>query len=351
MRKYRVLFLATAIIWTAISNGCATPYPKSRGLTIKKRLICDNPGFWTTLQIQWHGAASYSIQLGDVSILTDPFFTRHSAWRVLFGTVASDPETVRNKLRKIPSAQAVFVGHSHYDHILGLPTTLDYWGDPDVRVYGSKTTRNILAGFSPNRANPNGQWNQTETSPGWHKVTAGIDYQAVCAEHAPNWACCGAGLLFAPGAVPEPLTKPLRKADQFKVGETYAYVFKLSNDCSNRAECEDRTFTVYFVSAATSAPRGFPDESIETVDVAIFCVPGWKNASGYPGEFLQRLRPRVVVLSHFDNMFQECKGLEQVVPTADFDGFMKEIKRHIDYPEFERLVVPDVDELLQFRKP
>ena len=349
MRKYPVLFLAAAIIGTVISNGCATPYPKSRGLTIKKRLVSDHLGYPTTLQIQWHGAASYSIQLGDVSILTDPFFTRHSALRVLLGTVASDPETVRNKLCKIPVAQAVFVGHSHYDHILGLASTLEYWDDPAVRVYGSKTTRNILAGFSSNRAD--GQWRPTDTSPGWHDVVPGIDYQAVCAEHAPNLACCGVGLLFAPGAVPKPMTKPPRKADQFKVGETYAYVFKLSNDYEDRPNCEDRTFTVYFVSAATSAPRGFPDESIETVDVAILCVPGWKNTAGYPGEFLQRLRPRVVVLSHFDNMFQEIKGLEQVVPTADLDGFMKEIKRHIDYPEFERLVVPEVDELLQFRKP
>ena len=184
MRKYQVLFLASAIIGVVISNGCATPYPKSRGLTIKKRLVSHHPGYPTTLQIQWLGAASYSIQLGDVSILTDPFFTRHSALRVLLGTVESDPETVRNKLCKIPLAQAVFVGHSHYDHILDLASTLEYWDDPAVRVYGSKTTCNILAGFSSNRAN--GQWRPTDTSPGWHDVVSGIDYQAVCAEHAPN---------------------------------------------------------------------------------------------------------------------------------------------------------------------
>lgn len=349
MRKYRVLFLTSAIIGAMISNGCASPYPKSRGLTIKRRLVPGNPGFPTTLQIRWLGVASYSIELDGVSILTDPFFTRHAMWRVAFGHVKSDPQTVQDKLCKVPVAKAVFVGHSHYDHLLGLAPTLDHWDGHDVLVYGSETTQNILAGFSPTRAAE--QWRLTDTSPGWHEVVPGIDYQAVPAEHAPNLVCGDIGVLLWTGAVRQPLTKPPYRSGHYKVGETYAYVFKLTNDCQGRPNCEDRTFTVYFVGSATSAPRGFPDESIETVDVAILCVPGWKNTPGYPGEFLQRLRPRVVVLSHFDNMFQEIKGLEQVVPTADFSGFMKEIKRHIDYPEFERLVVPDVDELMQFRKP
>ena len=57
------------------------------------------------------------------------------------------------------------------------------------------------------------------------------------------------------------------------------------------------------------------------------------------------------MLSHFDNMFQERRDEQQVIMTADLGGFLRETRRCTDYPRFERTEVPDVGDLLQFRKP
>ncbi len=347
--QLRLLLLAAVLLWTALVGGCASVFPKSRGLTIVQPLTADSPGYATTLQIKWLGAASYSIQLGDVTLLTDPFFTRHSILKVAFGSVASNPATVRETIDGVPVAQAVFVGHSHYDHLLDLAGTLTQPKWLDVPVYGNESTRNILAGFDEDLAKC--RWRPVDTTPEWHTVAPGLKYQAVGAEHAPNLKCGRVGVLLFPGTVPDPMTQPPRKAHQFKVGETFAYVFQLSNEHAGLPQDQHRTFTIYFAGAASSAPRGFPHESIETVDVAILCVPGWKNVTGYPGRFLQRLKPRVVVLSHFDNMFQERRNVRQVIMTADLGGFLRETKRCTDYPGFERIEVPDVGDLLQFRKP
>jgi L-ascorbate metabolism protein UlaG (beta-lactamase superfamily) len=270
-------------------------------------------------------------------------------WKVGLGTVASDPVKVQEMIEGLPIAQAVFVGHSHYDHMLDLAASLTQPGWSDVPVYGSKTTRNILFGLDQSLAEKN--WQPVQKDGAWRTVAPGLAYQAVTAEHAPHLTCGPTGLLYFPGAVPEPLAHAPRKAAEFKVGETFAFVFRLSNEHIEPSSCRQRTFTVYFAGSATSAPRGFPDESVEAVDVAILCVPSWKNAMGYPGRFLERLKPRVVVLSHFDDMFQERGVIRKTVLTTAFDEFLVEVQRYTDYERFERIVAPDVGETVLIRKP
>lgn len=337
------------ILCFAFLGGCATPFPTSRGITITRPLAPESPGFFTTLQIKWLGTASFAIQLGYEVVLTDPFFTRQSLLKVGFGEVVPDPAKSREALKRLPVPRAIFVGHSHYDHMLDLAPTLRLLYGHEVQVYGSETTRNILSGFSRDLADRS--WRPVSTEAAWHDVGDGIQYQAVPAQHAPNLKLFGRDVVLYSGKVAEPLTQEPRKAADFKVGETYAYTFRFSNEHLDLSENEHRSYSVHFAGAATTAPRGFPNESIATVDVVILCVPGWKNVTDYPGPLLERLRPRVVILSHFDDMFQERGVIRNTVVSAALDDFLEVVKRHINYPEFEQIVVPDVGETLLIRKP
>ncbi len=329
--------------------GCAGPFPTSRGFTIRAELGPDHPGYWTTLQVRWLGTASYLIQLGDVAVLTDPFFTYHSLLKVGLGTIESDAELVHRKIRPLPTADAIFIGHSHYDHVLGVPNTLKHDGWQKVPVYGSQTTKHILCGYGENLACVN--YKPTVADGAWQPVAEGLEYKAIIAEHAPHVRNALFTLNIFPGRLERCLEHRPTRAAEFPVGETYAYVFRLSNHHAAIRQDQQREFVIYFAGAATSVSAGIPDESVRAVDVAILCVPGWENVDGYPDKFIERLSPRNILLSHYDDFFQEWSCIRQVVPLANFEGFLERAKRSTHYLGFERIVAPDVDELLHFRKP
>ena len=104
-------------------------------------------------------------------------------------------------------------------------------------------------------------------------------------------------------------------------------------------------------TAETSAggTGGSPDLPAGEVDVAILCVPGWKNVEGYPGELLRRLQPAHVVLSHYNDFFGD-RDARDVVASADLEDFLRECQEAADYPGLRSIVVPDLDGTLLFRQ-
>lgn len=311
--------------------GCLRPLPVHRGqvlsITREGRTQGVDAGAEQTLNIQWLGTACHSITLGDASLLTDPFVTYRGLLRVIFGKLRSDARQVERFLGPLDPPDAIFVGHSHYDHMLDLHAARLRAGWGQVPVYGSETTKNLLAGFGPG-ATDGVHANRLDS--GWVRINDGLSYRAFSAEHAPQ----AKDILLYPGYVTAPRSTPPVRAGDFKCGDTYAYLFKLKKG--------DAEFTVFFMGSASTPPLGFPPPEIERVDVAILCVPGWKNVTGYPREFIRRLRPRQIVLTHFDNFIQEGRAWKSVIATAHLHEFIRESLAECSYPGFERIVVPDV---------
>ena len=321
-------------------NGCATRSPVTDGMVLSLRkgesfIATNDPAYATTLQVRWLGTACYLLQLGDKIIFTDPFLTHHSLARVgLGGSIESNPEIVRKTVEGLPVPRAIFVGHSHYDHMLDLAECLKQPAWADVPVYGSVTTCNLLSGYGPQFTNG---WNPVVTNAAWREVADGIRYQAVAARHGKQLPLLP--LLF-PGKIEAPLCKPPHRAGHFKVGDTYAFVFELSNDRAG--------YTIYFVGATHRNQEGFPQESVKSVDVAILCSPTWRLAKGYPDNIIQRLKARHVIASHYDNFFQVNQKETEVTPRADLPGFLLRAQKSANYPEFESILVPAVGSVLRF---
>lgn len=319
-------------------GGCATRSPVTPGMELKftraaTSLATNDPAYHTTLQLRWLGTACYSIQLGDKIIFTDPFLTYHSLLRVgLGGALRSDPLKVQRKLAGVPVPHAIFVGHSHYDHVLDAAECLSHPGWNGVPIYGSESTRHVLCGSGHAFTNT---WRPIVTNAGWQVVAEGIRYKAILATHARQ---ARALPLFYPGKVDRCLRHT--RACDFKVGDTYALLFELSND---RA-----TNTVYFVGAAHHGDEGFSDRPGLPVDVAILCVASWKNVQGYPSQTIRRLRPRHIVASHYDDFFQVNDKPPAVVPLADLEGFLTHVQKTASYSEFESIVLPAVGTVTRF---
>lgn len=336
-RRFELAVFALIAPWL---GGCLTPFPVHRGQALSytrdgRTEGYDPEGSDDTLEIKWLGTACHSIRLGDTAILTDPFVSYRGLSHVMFGKVRSSPRQVEHWFGPLDPPDAIFVGHSHYDHMLDLHAARRPCCWHEVPVVGSETTKNLLAGYGPGADE---RFTVVRPDAGWVRVNDGLSYRAFPAEHAPQIP----DILLYPGYVTQPRTSPPVRAGDFRCGDTYAYLFKLKRGTTE--------FTVYFVGSASTPPLGFPPADIESVDVLILCAPGWKNVTGYPREVIKRLKPRQIILSHFDNFIQEGRALKNVIPTADLQGFIREALAECTHPQFERLVVPDVGAIVRVNK-
>ena len=311
--------------------ACGKPIPTPRHAVdlVRKNareIHRGDPRYNDTLQVKWLGTASYIMQLGDTWILTDPFYSYHSMITTGIGSIKSEPIQVAKiaaDLQKLPKPAAIFISHSHYDHLLDLAELYTQMQWTDIPIIGSPTTKNILAGYGIGLEN-----NVHLAQSSWHPITENLKYQAIKAGHAPHLK----GITLYAGCVDLPCKAPPYKASQFRCGQTYAYLFELST--------KESTKTVYFTGAATNAPEGFPDSSIQSVDLAILCVPGWRLVSGYPESFIERLQPPYVLASHYDDFFHKT-GRREVI-FADLQGFIDQILTVSSYATFKEIMLPAV---------
>ncbi|MCP5491957.1 MAG: MBL fold metallo-hydrolase [Chlamydiales bacterium] len=319
--------------------GCGKPMPTPRNAVdiVRKsapELAPNSADYQSTLQVKWLGTASYIIQLGDILILTDPFYSYHSMITTGIGDVKSDPSQVAKiakQLRNLPKPKAVFVGHSHYDHLLDVAELFRQMQWMDVPIIGSPTTRNILAGYHQGLEK---LVHLAQVDDEWHSIGPGLRYKAFAAQHAPHLK----GVELYSGSVTHPYSHAPKKANQFKCGPVYSYIFELTTPHVER--------TIYFTGAATNAPIGFPDPSVQSVDLAILCVPGWRLVRGYPIDFVRRLRAPFIMASHYDDFFHK-RGRREVI-FADLQGFIDEVLRGATYPAFREVLIPAVGTRVNF---
>ena len=91
------------------------------------------------LELQWLGTAGFRISYQGFHLLIDPYLTRPGASQIYTGRMLRpDRELVR---RHVPRADAVLVGHTHFDHALDVPLVSEMNG---ARIYGSSSMRHLM---------------------------------------------------------------------------------------------------------------------------------------------------------------------------------------------------------------
>jgi len=90
------------------------------------------------LTVQWLGTAGFALTCEGTTILTDPFVTRTPMAHVLRQPLASDPALVD---RFVPRADAVLMGHTHFDHAVDAPQVARRDG---CKVYGSASMTHLM---------------------------------------------------------------------------------------------------------------------------------------------------------------------------------------------------------------
>ncbi|HTE56905.1 MAG TPA: MBL fold metallo-hydrolase [Kofleriaceae bacterium] len=91
------------------------------------------------LELTWLGAAGFRLFYQGHTLLIDPYLTRLPLRQLLSRRVA-EPDAGR-VARHIDTADAVLVGHSHFDHALDVPLIARATG---ASVYGSRSTAHLM---------------------------------------------------------------------------------------------------------------------------------------------------------------------------------------------------------------
>ena len=342
----------------------------------------------STLEIYWFGTSSYELRMGNISVLTDPFVTYKDPHKVISisrvpNKMTSDYREVLNRYGSIDPPAAIFIGHSHYDHMMDTVAALELPNWENTPVYGSPTTKHILAGYKKKKPKvpsdlcgrgsvitPKDKWSDnwcpSDTNGGWKEIRSNLlTYQSFKATHASHLF----GITFWDGKHTEDLKEPPRITKDFLTGETYIHFFKFEEP----AGVDGAIFTVGLVGAATEVDgtlygklKNIADDIQNNIkkknkklDVLILCVPGWENIDGheYPKNLIDILRPRIILLTHYDNFFNEDREKDptRLVPTANFNEFLNKLQKDIDgisgYDEFESILIPGVGTTLYLNKP
>ena len=160
------------------------------------------------MEIRYLGAAGLYLRWGEDSILLGPYFSNPDLVRVLLGHWGMDRAAIERGLAGVPvsEVEAIFAGHSHYDHIGDLPAVLAM--AEHARVFVNRSGVHALAPYAaePQHGARGPCERRGSGSRGAHGERRPIRFFAVPSEHAPQvdhylWAKgdAEAGLDSSPG--------------------------------------------------------------------------------------------------------------------------------------------------------
>lgn len=250
--------------------------------------------------LQYLGVAGFLVRWRGEAVMFDPFFSRPSFPELLW--LKPDTELIAKHIPKANDVTMLLVGHGHYDHLLDVSTVVLNHA-PNATVYGSASVIHTLRAVPELTKLVNAEDNMvpvpnTDPPPNgkpstrWFTSTGGrLRAMALQSMHAENF--------FTPlmaGGYPSALTSLPKTLFGWKEGQTLAWLVDLMDEENKPA------YRIHFQDTASQAPYGFPPDlgDGKGVDVQILPVASWDKVPPYPVGILNRNKPRLVVLAHWE---------------------------------------------------
>ena len=248
------------------------------------------------LSLQWLGTASFCLHYQGYTLLIDPNVTRPSLLRSL-SRHALQPDVVQIRAH-IPQADAVLVGHTHFDHALDVPAVAALHGCP---VYGSHSLTRLmqlygLAGQAvevvPMRVYALGPFEVTFVQSVHAKLIAGLKVNSEGELSCDQLdGLCGSA---------------------YRCGQVYGIhiavagvTFYHQGSANLLDQCVQHRGVDYFLAGI--AGRGFTPKYVQRV--------------------LTRLEPRTIIAHHFDNFFRPLDAELGFSLNVNLGGFVEEVRR------------------------
>lgn len=250
------------------------------------------------VRIRWLGTAGFELACDGHVVLIDPYLTRASLRRCVMVPLRSDAATVR---RYITAADAIVCGHTHFDHVLDVPTIARLTGG---KVYGSRSAVNLCraAGIDASQladVESPGRATTVEVGP--------FRLRFVPSAHSPFLF----GRVPLEGDISDCDEVPLR-TNQYRCGAVFGVLIEVAGR------------TLYHVGSANLAQR----PPVPNVDLLLLCTAGWHATRDFPRRMLSAVSPGAVLLSHWDNFFTPIERSATALPAIRARRLVDELLQH-----------------------
>jgi L-ascorbate metabolism protein UlaG (beta-lactamase superfamily) len=248
------------------------------------------------LSLQWLGTAGFALGHEGYVLLIDPYLTRPSA-RTVFSRAALRPDRAL-LARHIPRADAILVGHTHFDHALDIPALARTHG---ARVYGSRSLVHLMR-------------------------LHGMADQATCVATGRMYELGPFRVTFI-DSVHSKLVLGLKVPSEGEL--TCDHLDQLRAGCYCCGDVygihiEVAGVTLYHQGSADLIEDNIP---YRRVDYFLAGIAGRGFSRGYTARALRTLNPRVIVPHHFDNFFLPVDGPSGFSLNVNLGGFLDEVAR------------------------
>jgi L-ascorbate metabolism protein UlaG (beta-lactamase superfamily) len=236
------------------------------------------------VRVRWLGTAGFAIEHASHTLLLDPYVTRAPLARCAFTRLVSDGGAVA---RHAPRADAIVVGHTHFDHALDVPAIARATG---ARVFGSRSAATLCLAQGVAEA----QVDVVEQACVVEREVGPFRLRFVPSAHS--------RLVFGrvpfPGEIADCDDVPLR-VGHYRCGA----VFGVEIHVAGR--------TLYHMGSAELVDA---EVNARNVDLLMLCTAGWNRGRDVPERALRALSPRAVLLSHWDDFFRPMHRPARMLP-------------------------------------
>jgi L-ascorbate metabolism protein UlaG (beta-lactamase superfamily) len=245
------------------------------------------------LELQWLGTAGFRLRYGGFDLLIDPYVSRPTLRKVVSRAfLQPSPEA----LEHIVGADAVLVGHTHFDHALDVPPIARRFG---CSVYGSDSLQRLMA-------------------------LHGLAEQTVVVEDHHVYEVGPFAVTFVP-SVHSKLLLGLRVPTE---GELTCDCFDGLNAGAYRC---GRVFGIHISVAGFSLYHQGSADLLEAevrhtdVDVFLCGIAGRGFTDRYVERVLRALSPAVVLAQHHDDFFRDLSSEMAFSLNVNLGGFASEV--------------------------
>lgn len=240
------------------------------------------------------GNAGFEFNLGSATLLVDPFLTRPRQAQLWFGRAAIDHEAIKEHVK---AGNHILVSHAHFDHFMDVPEIALSFG---AVIYGSANTCALARKLN----GPDSQIHLIK--PGDEFELDEIHVKVIPARHP-----------WIPGYTSGHLKKDLKPPLQLREYRMDACL----------------SFLIGFQGKSILVWSSIGAEDAEAADILICRAVSRQR---WYTELLESVQPRLVIPSHWDDMFRPLS--EPTRPFFSPPRLGLPPMRRIDLREFERRV-------------
>lgn len=262
----------------------------------------DSPVFVTPngLTVRWLGTAGYELTSAEGPVLLiDPYVTRVGLVRYLTRRIVPDAALVAEAFSR---ADAILVGHSHFDHVMDVPLIAQRSG---AHVHGSRSTANLMQAMGL----PAAQFTALDKDAPTTFEVGPFKVTAVPSVH--SRFALGKKVPYA-GDIPCTCEVHL-KGSQYRCGDVFSFLVDYHG------------YRLYHLGSANLIEDAIPREA-RGVDLLLMCIAARFATERFVPRTLAAFTPERVMPMHYDFMWRSADKPMRLLPRTDFGRLVDEVR-------------------------